>query len=98
MRKKTADLLSLVEPHRRDCDADNSADRLELALDASDTIGANNSLEKMMVHQMAVLHRQIMKLTARMDDMQLPPFYWTVPGVEHDGFRNPARYLYRDPP
>jgi hypothetical protein len=48
---------------------------LELALDASDTVGAKNSLEKMLVHQMAVLHRSIMKLTARMDDMQLPmPF------------------------
>ena len=44
---------------------------LELALDVSDTIGAHNSLEKMMAHQMAVLHRQIMKLTARMDDIEL---------------------------
>jgi hypothetical protein len=45
---------------------------LELALDASDTIDAKNSLEKMLVHQMAVLHRSIMKLTIRMEDMQLP--------------------------
>jgi hypothetical protein len=44
---------------------------LELALDASDSIDAKNSLEKMMVHQMAVLHRSIMKLTARMDDIAL---------------------------
>jgi hypothetical protein len=45
---------------------------LELALDTSDTIGAKNSLEKMLAHQMAVLHRSIMKLTIRMEDMQLP--------------------------
>jgi hypothetical protein len=44
---------------------------LELALDASDSIDAKNSLEKMIVHQMAVMHRQIMKLTARMDDIAL---------------------------
>jgi hypothetical protein len=48
---------------------------LELALDTSDTIGAKNSLEKMLAHQMAVLHRSIMKLTIRMEEMQLPlPF------------------------
>jgi hypothetical protein len=44
---------------------------LELALDAADTVDAKNSLEKMLVHQMSVLHRQIMKLTARMDDLEL---------------------------
>jgi hypothetical protein len=44
---------------------------LELALDAADTIDAKNSLEKMLVHQMSVLHRQIMKLTARIDDLEL---------------------------
>ena len=42
---------------------------LELALDASDTVVPKNSLEKMLVHQMAVLHRQTMKLSALMDDL-----------------------------
>jgi hypothetical protein len=49
----------------------NVAGVLEMALDASDTIDSKNSLEKMLVHQMAVLHRQIMKLSARMDDPSL---------------------------
>ena len=50
----------------------NLAGVLELALDASDTVAPKNSLEKMLVHQMAVLHRQMMKLAARMDDFVLP--------------------------
>jgi hypothetical protein len=69
---------------------DASRDRLELAslagvlelgLDASDSINARNSLEKMMVHQMAAVHRQIMKLTARMDDIALMQF------PHHEGFQ-----------
>jgi hypothetical protein len=40
---------------------------LELALDASDTIAPKNSLEKMLAHQLAVLHRQMMKLAALVD-------------------------------
>jgi len=51
----------------------NRAGALELALDASDTADPKNSLEKMLVHQMAVLHRQTMKLAARMDDFSLLP-------------------------
>ena len=51
----------------------NRAGALELALDASDTVDPKNSLEKMLVHQMAVLHRQTMKLAARMDDFSLLP-------------------------
>ena len=50
----------------------NLAGVLELALDASDTVAPKNSLEKMLVHQLAVLHRQMMKLAARMDDFVLP--------------------------
>ena len=42
---------------------------LELALDAADTIGAKNSLEKMLAHQMAVLHQQIMKTNLRLEAM-----------------------------
>ena len=49
----------------------NLAGVLELALDASDTVAPKNSLEKMLVHQMAVLHRQTMKLSVLMDDLSL---------------------------
>jgi hypothetical protein len=51
---------------------------LEMALDASDTIDPKNSLEKMLVHQMAVLHRQIMRLSTRMEDLSI---------VRSDGFQ-----------
>jgi hypothetical protein len=44
---------------------------LEMALDASDTIDPKNSLEKMLVHQMAVLHRHIMRLSTRMEDLSI---------------------------
>ena len=44
---------------------------LEMALDASDTIDSKNSLEKMLVHQMAVLHRQIMRLSTRIEDLSI---------------------------
>jgi hypothetical protein len=56
--------------------ADASRDRLELAneagslglaLDTADTIQAQDSLEKMLVHQMAVLHRGMMKAASRMN-------------------------------
>ena len=47
------------------------ANVLEMALDAADSIGAKNSLEKMLVHQMTVLHRSAMKMSIRMDDMLL---------------------------
>jgi hypothetical protein len=50
----------------------NLAGVLELALDASDTVPPQNSLEKMLAHQLAVLHRQMMKLAARVDDFVLP--------------------------
>jgi hypothetical protein len=44
---------------------------LEMALDASDTVDPKNSLEKMLVHQMAVLHRQMMRLSTRMEDLSI---------------------------
>jgi hypothetical protein len=46
----------------------SQAGSLSLALDAADTIQAQDSLEKMLVHQMAVLHRGTMRATARMDE------------------------------
>jgi hypothetical protein len=45
----------------------SQAGSLSLALDAADTIQAQDSLEKMLVHQMAVLHRGMMKATAQMN-------------------------------
>jgi hypothetical protein len=46
----------------------NQAGSLSLALDAADTIQAQDSLEKMLVHQMAVLHHSMMRATARMNE------------------------------
>ena len=46
----------------------NQAGSLGLALDAADTIQAQDGLEKMLVHQMAVLHYGMMKATARMNE------------------------------
>src|SRR6516225_9720354 len=46
----------------------NQARPLSLALDAADTIQAQDSLEKMLVHQMAVLHYGMMKAAARMNE------------------------------
>ena len=43
------------------------AGSLSLALDAADTIQAQDALEKMLVHEMAVLHRGIMRMAAQMD-------------------------------
>ena len=42
-------------------DLANQASSLDLALDAADSIRAQDSLEKMLVHQMAVIHRGMMK-------------------------------------
>jgi hypothetical protein len=46
----------------------NQANALEIALDAADSIDAKDSLEKMLVHEMAVLHRGLMKAAARMNE------------------------------
>src|SRR5262245_59004844 len=46
----------------------NEAGSLDLALDAADTIQGQDSLEKMLVHQMAVLHRGMMRAAARMNE------------------------------
>jgi hypothetical protein len=46
----------------------NQAGSLGLALDAADTIQAQDSLEKMLVHQMAVLHYGMMRAAARMNE------------------------------
>ena len=46
----------------------NEAGSLDLALDVADSIQAQDSLEKMLVHQMAVLHRGMMKAATRMNE------------------------------
>src|SRR5262245_43208069 len=43
----------------------NEAGSLDLALDVADSIQAQDSLEKMLVHQMAVLHRGMMRAATR---------------------------------
>jgi len=46
----------------------SQAGSLSLALDAADTIQAQDGLEKMLVHQMAVLHCGMMRAAARMNE------------------------------
>src|SRR5262249_56854876 len=46
----------------------SEAGSLDLALDAADTIQAQDSLEKMLVHQMAVLHRGMMRAATCMNE------------------------------
>ena len=46
----------------------NEAGSLDLALDAADTIQGQDSLEKMLVHEMAVLHRGMMRAATRMNE------------------------------
>jgi len=69
--------LLLKDPTSLQIDA--STDRLQLlekldsvapALDAADSIGAKNSLEKMMAHQMAVAHVTAMNLLAEAADIR----------------------------
>jgi hypothetical protein len=43
------------------------ADAVGLGIDASESIGAQNSLEKMLAHQLAASHRQALRLMARID-------------------------------
>ena len=53
--------------------ADKVAGALEMGLDLADTIQADNSMEKMLVHQMAAVHNSAMRMTAlvnrRMESM-----------------------------
>src|SRR5262249_23245421 len=46
----------------------NEAGSLDLALDVADSIQAQDSLEKMLVHQMAVLHRGMMRAATCMNE------------------------------
>ena len=58
----TPTLVSLdASSHRLDLITSMGTDVAAMALDASDTMGATNSLEKMLAHQLAVLHQSAMK-------------------------------------
>ena len=46
----------------------NEAGSLDLALDVADSIQAQDSLEKMLVHEMAVIHRGMMRAATRMSE------------------------------
>jgi hypothetical protein len=46
----------------------DEAGSLDLALDVADSIQAQDSLEKMLVHEMAVLHRGMMRAATRMNE------------------------------
>ena len=56
-----------VDAGRDRLDLAHSAGALELGLDVSETIGAQNSLEKMLAHQLAAAHRSTMKLSAQLN-------------------------------
>ena len=45
----------------------NEAGALELAIDTADTIEAENSLEKMLAHQLAAVHQSSMRLTGQLN-------------------------------
>src|SRR5215472_1767670 len=63
----------------------NEAGSLDLALDAADTIQGQDSLEKMLVHQMAVLHRGMMKAATRMNEE-----LYAAAGLEKAGGKQPT--------
>lgn len=56
--------------HRTELLTQLGTDIAAMALDAADTIGAGNSLEKMLAHQMAGLHQASMKMLHRANLMQ----------------------------
>ena len=56
--------------HRTELLTQLGTDIAAMALDAADTINAGNSLEKMLVHQMAGLHQASMKMLHRANLMQ----------------------------
>jgi hypothetical protein len=61
-------MLAQTEASRDRLALASQAGSLSLALDAADTIQAQDGLEKMLVHQMAVLHSGMMRATARMNE------------------------------
>jgi hypothetical protein len=53
-----------VDASRDRLELANAAGALEMGLDVAETIGAENSLEKMLAHQLAVAHRSTMEMSA----------------------------------
>jgi hypothetical protein len=63
----------VASEHRLDLAACVGSRVAELAVDAAQSAQAGNSLEKMLCHQMAAIHRAAMKLVARSLDMHEQP-------------------------
>ena len=65
-----------IEASRDRLELADKAGALEMGLDLADTIQADNSMEKMLVHQMAAVHNSAMRMTAlvnrRMESMANP--------------------------
>jgi hypothetical protein len=53
-----------IEASRDRLELADKAGALEMGLDLADTIQADNSMEKMLVHQMAAVHNSAMRMTA----------------------------------
>jgi hypothetical protein len=64
-------MISVTASEER-MDAMLKAGVLETGLDAAESVGASNSLEKMLAHQMAASHKQAMKLVAQINDRMAP--------------------------
>ena len=62
-----------IEASRDRLELADKAGALEMGLDLADTVRADNSMEKMLVHQMAAVHNSAMRMTAlvnrRMESM-----------------------------
>lgn len=63
----------IASEHRLDLAAGVGSRVAESAVDAAESARAGNSLEKMLCHQMAAMHRAAMKLTARTFDFTEQP-------------------------
>jgi hypothetical protein len=63
----------IASEHRLDLAACVGSRVAESAVDAAESAQAGNSLEKMLCHQMAAMHRAAMKLTARSLDFESQP-------------------------
>jgi hypothetical protein len=63
----------IASEHRVDLAASVGSGVAESAVDAAQSAQAENSLEKMLCHQMAAAHRAAMKLTAWSLNASLPP-------------------------
>jgi hypothetical protein len=63
----------IASEHRLDLAAGVGSRVAESAVDAAESAQASNSLEKMLCHQMAAMHRAAMKLAARSLDFESQP-------------------------